>query len=240
MRPVTWIGHRRINCTRHPDPCLVWPVRVRRDAFGTERPRRDLFLSPDHAVFVDGVLIPIKHLINGGTIEQVATSDVTYYHVELQAHDVLFAEGLPAESYLDTGNRSMFANGGGILTLHPAFDSPKTWHNDAAAPLAVDEARVRPVWERLAARSAALGQPLPKPKFSDDPALHLRTDRRTIRPLFTEQNRFMFVVPEHDGPLYLTSRSGHPTDASSLGWRPAAPRCLRVAHRLDRQRSSPA
>ena len=37
---------------------------------------------------------------------------IEYFHVELDRHDVLFAEGLAAESYLDTGNRGLFANGG--------------------------------------------------------------------------------------------------------------------------------
>jgi autotransporter-associated beta strand protein len=63
--PVVWIGCRPVASSRHPDPELVWPVRVRAHAFGKERPSRDLFLSPDHAVFVADVLIPIKYLING-------------------------------------------------------------------------------------------------------------------------------------------------------------------------------
>ena len=65
---ITWIGHRRVDCARHPDPRRAWPVRVSVGAFGDGLPRRDLWLSPDHAVFVDRVLIPIKHLINGCTI----------------------------------------------------------------------------------------------------------------------------------------------------------------------------
>jgi hypothetical protein len=88
-------------------------------AFGPDLPRRDLFLSPDHAVYLRGVLVPIRLLINGRTIAQVPVDKVTWYHVELSRHDVLLAEGLPAESYLDTGNRGMFENGGQPLMLHP-------------------------------------------------------------------------------------------------------------------------
>ena len=51
--------------------------------------------SPDHAVFIDGVLIPVRYLINGRTIVQEPADEVTYYHVELPRHDVIFAEGLP-------------------------------------------------------------------------------------------------------------------------------------------------
>jgi autotransporter passenger strand-loop-strand repeat protein len=212
LAPIVWIGHRQVDCARHPDPKRVWPVRVAMDAFGQDQPRRDLFLSPDHAVFVDGLLIPVRQLINGTTIAQLAVDDVIYHHVELERHDVLFAEGLAAESYLDTGNRMTFANGGGAMTLHPDFNAPKTWRDDAAAPLGTDEARVRPVWERLAARSRALGRPVPDPEFIGEPAVHLRVDGRALQPVVTQQNRCVFVLPPRAGALRLVSRSGHPTD----------------------------
>lgn len=120
---IVWIGHRHVDASRHPHPELVWPVRVTAHAFGPGLPRRDLFLSPDHAVFVDTVLIPIKYLIDGTSIAQVKREDVTYHHVELAAHDLLLAEGLPVESYLDTGDRSRFDNNEGPVTLHPDFQA---------------------------------------------------------------------------------------------------------------------
>ncbi len=61
---------------------------------------------------------------------------MTYYHVELPAHGVLLAEGLPAESYLDTGDRTNFANGGGPIALHPDFAS-RVWEAEGCAPLVV-------------------------------------------------------------------------------------------------------
>src|SRR6185312_7771841 len=83
---VVWLGCRTIDCTRHPRPEKVWPVRVAAHAFGPHRPARDLWLSPDHALFVEDVLIPVKHLINGTSICQVAVETVTYHHVELSQH----------------------------------------------------------------------------------------------------------------------------------------------------------
>jgi len=117
-RRIKWIGHRHTDCRRHPRPHDVFPVRVRAEAFGSGMPRRDLLLSPDHAVFVGGdgegaapgVLIPIRYLINGATIAQEKVDAVTYWHVELESHDIVLADGLPCESYLDTGNRSTFSN----------------------------------------------------------------------------------------------------------------------------------
>jgi autotransporter passenger strand-loop-strand repeat protein len=125
MKPITWIGSRRVDCRRHPEPMTVWPVLVAADAFGPGTPQRDLRLSPDHAVFAEGVLIPVKHLLNGTTIRQIAVSAITYLHVELGRHTAILAEGLPVESYLDTGDRRAFDTPGGVTLLHPAFASER-------------------------------------------------------------------------------------------------------------------
>ena len=115
--PIVWIGSRTVNCTTHLKPETVRPIRVSAGVFADAEPQRDLWLSPDHAVFADGVLIPIKYLINGTTIAQITVDDVTYYHIELTRHDLLCAEGLTAESYLDTGDRANFANAGQVIRL---------------------------------------------------------------------------------------------------------------------------
>ena len=60
--PVVWLGHRTVDCARHPRPERVWPVRVAAGAFGAGQPARDLYLSPDHAVYVEDVLIPVRYL----------------------------------------------------------------------------------------------------------------------------------------------------------------------------------
>jgi hypothetical protein len=108
--PVTWVGHRRIDCTRHPRPRDVWPIRIAAGAFGEAVPHRPLYVSPDHAVFVDGALVPARYLVNGTSVAQIPCDEVVYFHVEVADHGVLVAEGLPAESYLDTGNRDLFAD----------------------------------------------------------------------------------------------------------------------------------
>lgn len=135
-QPVIWIGVRHVDCLRHPDPLKVWPVWIAADAFGPGRPCRDLWLSPDHAVHLIDVLIPVKQLVNGISIAQVPVDTVTYYHVELTQHDVLLADGLPVESYLDTGDRRNFANGDEPMLLHPDFASHR-WESGGCAPLVV-------------------------------------------------------------------------------------------------------
>ena len=159
LRPVLWIGHRTVDCDTHPRPHDVRPVRVLADAFGPGLPHADLTLSPDHAVFVDGVLIPIRYLLNGRTVAQISQRRVTYYHVELDRHDVLLAQGLPAESYLDTGNRGAFANGGGAVALHPDFGA-QAWASQACAPLVTGGATVARVRKRLRETAILLGHVL--------------------------------------------------------------------------------
>jgi hypothetical protein len=106
LTPIIWVGRRQVDCARHPQPRNVSPVRGAVRALGPGQPHSDLFLSPDHSVYVGAVLIPVKHLINGSTIVQVPVDRVTYHHIELAEHNVVLAEGLPAESFLDMRDRS--------------------------------------------------------------------------------------------------------------------------------------
>jgi hypothetical protein len=157
--PVRWIGHRAVDCARHPRPEAVWPVRIAAGAFGPGLPERALYLSPDHAIFAEDVLIPVKHLINGHSIAQMKVDHVVYYHVELPEHAILYAAGLPAESYLDTGDRGDFENGCAAMTLHPAWGMEArdvTLIHDVlgAAPLRVTGAEVDRARARLRGRIA--------------------------------------------------------------------------------------
>jgi len=134
--PIVWIGRSHVDCARHPRPTQVWPVRIATGAFGPGRPHAGLFLSPDHAVYVGEVLIPVKHLINGSSITQVPVARVTYYHLELPAHDVVLAEGLPTESFLGMKDGSNYANRSGPIRLYPDF-SARMWEAFGCARLIV-------------------------------------------------------------------------------------------------------
>ncbi len=160
LRRVRWIGWRRLAPPRHPRPEEVQPVRIRKDSFGDGVPQRDLLLSPDHAVFSAGVLIPARHLVNGTSIVQEEVEEITYVHVELDRHDVLLAEGLACESYLDTGNRAAFANGGAASALHPDFArlaAWRVWDEFACAPLMLGGPRVAAVRAYASASSRRNG-----------------------------------------------------------------------------------
>ncbi len=73
-KPLVWLGHRRIDCSRHPGPAQVWPIRISAGAIGPGRPFRDLFLSPDHALYIGGTLVPVRYLLNGCTIATTPTT----------------------------------------------------------------------------------------------------------------------------------------------------------------------
>jgi hypothetical protein len=203
--PVVWLGHRRLDCRRHPKLRDVWPVRVRAGAFAPGRPRRDLLLSPDHALFIDEVLIPVRHLINATTVVQERVNAIDYWHVELPAHDVILAEGTPAESYLDTGNRAAFDNGGTEVQLHADF-ALRVWDAEACAGLVVSGPRLVAVRGRLLARAAALGY-----RLTTDAEPRLVADGRLITPMRGDGGvRFgLATTPQR---LLLISRSAVPAE----------------------------
>ena len=199
-QPVKWIGRRPIDLTAHPRPETAAPIRIRRGAFADNMPHRDLLVSPDHAIFVDGKLICARQLVNGTTIRQEkGRTAVEYFHVELDSHAILLAEGLPAESYLNTGNHGFFINSGGPLVLHPDMTDETDYpvrEAGSCAPFVSDEASVRPVWQRLAERAAALGQPAPRLATTDDPELRIVAKGRTVRPLYGETGLYIFALPK--------------------------------------------
>jgi Hint domain-containing protein len=112
--PVKWIGRRRYNKAASSSwHQSVAPIRVARFALHDQYPHRDLYLSPGHSLFVDDVLIPVKHLVNDSSIMRAEMDDrevIEYFHVELESHEVIFAEGAPAETLLVTDGREGFAN----------------------------------------------------------------------------------------------------------------------------------
>jgi Hint domain-containing protein len=111
--PVKWIGRQRF---RKDSPSWHWsvaPIRVARFALGDQYPRRELYLAPKHCLFIDGFLIPVEWLVNGRSIALTMTDDrddIEYFHIELETHEVVFAEGAPAETLLVTSDRENFAN----------------------------------------------------------------------------------------------------------------------------------
>ncbi len=110
-RPVRWIGRQTIVAV-FADPLHAYPIRVAQGALGEGLPVRDLFVSPDHALLVDGLLVQASALVNGTTIVRAPApaARFTYFHVELADHALILAEGVPAETFVDHVTRRRFDN----------------------------------------------------------------------------------------------------------------------------------
>jgi Hint domain len=163
VRPVVWIGAGLVLATRGRRHAAT-PVIVRKGALDDNVPHRDLRVTKAHALGVGGALIPVEFLINHRSIHwDDMAQEVALYHVELETHDMLLANGAPAESYRDDGNRWLFQN------------ANSGWHLRAkrpCAPILTEGGTVDAAWQRLLKRAG----PRPGLPLTDDPDLHLLVD----------------------------------------------------------------
>lgn len=119
-RPLRWIGTRSYAGRFAAGNRTVLPVLIARNAIADNVPHRDLMVSPLHAMFLDGVLVPAAALVNGASIRQLSAMDeIAYYHLELDSHDLIVAEGAWSESFVDDDSRTMFHNVAEYRALHP-------------------------------------------------------------------------------------------------------------------------
>jgi Hint domain len=112
-KPIKWIGRQRFEKSSDRWPTDCEPIRISRFALDDRAPHRDLYVSPNHAIYTDGVLIPAMYLINGTSIVQAmpeGVEEIEYFHIELETHEVIFAEGVAAETLLVMKHREAFAD----------------------------------------------------------------------------------------------------------------------------------
>ncbi|MEM6461586.1 MAG: Hint domain-containing protein, partial [Pseudomonadota bacterium] len=121
--PARWIGRQTVSM-RFQMPERLLPVRIRAGALGNGLPARDLTLTADHALLIDGLLINAGALVNGSTIDWVPVGEIgdslTVYHVETEDHDIILAEGTPSETFIDFGGRRAFDNFDEYIALYGA------------------------------------------------------------------------------------------------------------------------
>ncbi|WP_159993213.1 Hint domain-containing protein [Roseomonas sp. 18066] len=156
-QPVRWIGIQTVM-KRFADPLQAYPVRIRAGALAEGLPARDLLLSPDHAIRLDGLLVQAGALVNGSSIARLAAAELperfSYYHIELPGHALVLAEGVAGESFVDNVTRRRFDNFSEFAALHGEAGPPIP-----ELPLPrVKSARQLPaaLRDRLAARAATL------------------------------------------------------------------------------------
>ncbi len=223
-RPVRWAGRRTIDFFGHSRPDAARPVSILPGAFGPGVPARTVRLSPDHALLLRGVLVPVKLLTNGATIlRETDCQAVTYHHLELDRHEILLAEGLAVESYIDTGNRAMFEAASGTPRASPVFGRGAQWDAAAYAPLCLAGPALRAIREALQARVRGLGF-TPRTLTS----VTLRAGGRTYHPVrgTVATPGFRLAVPhpelvtihsEHFVPAEFSTSAGEDDDYRRLG-----------------------
>jgi hypothetical protein len=119
-KSLKWIGRRSYQGRFVAGNRRLLPVCVKAGAMGEGLPRRDLWVSPLHAMVVDGCLVPAGALVNGVSVLQSAASEVVrYIHLELAQHSIIYAEGAASESFVDDDSRSMFQNAHTFAELYP-------------------------------------------------------------------------------------------------------------------------
>ena len=110
-QPLRWIGLAELPTERLAMAPSLRPILIRAGAFGPDRPARDLLVSPQHRILVDGwraellfgereVLVAAKHLIDDRNVVRGGVGPVCYVHLLFDQHEVILAEGLATESFL--------------------------------------------------------------------------------------------------------------------------------------------
>jgi Hint domain len=212
--PIVWIGVNRVLVAAGRRGAAT-PVIVRRGALADNVPDRDLYVTKGHSFYLDDVLIPVEFLVNHRSILwDDRPQEVEIYHVELSSHAVLLANGAPAESYRDDGNRRLFRNG------NSGWDAPP---KKSYAPVLTGGPVVDAVWRRLSDRA---GNRLAV-SLTDEPDLHLLCDGRRVNGCRRSDDVHVFRLSSVPDQLRVVSRAGVPAE---LGFA-RDPRTLGVALR---------
>jgi microcystin-dependent protein len=158
--PVKWIGRRSYSGRFVIGRKDILPVCIKAGALDNNVPKRDLWISPHHAMYFEdkaqgGLLIEARHLVNDVSIVQAERADkVEYIHIELDSHDVIVAEGALSETFLDDDSRGMFHNAHEYDGLYPDdIRQPARY----CAPRRDEGYEVEAVRRRLAQRAGLAG-----------------------------------------------------------------------------------
>lgn len=136
LQPLVWVGRMDVDVGRLRNRAAIAPILFHAGALGPGVPHSDLRVSPNHAMFLGGRLVPAALLVNGTTIVQESwCRHVAYHHIELAEHGLVLAEGAVSETYLDAGNRYLFDNAE-IAPIAVDFGAHRALRRGGAIPCA--------------------------------------------------------------------------------------------------------
>ncbi len=190
---------------------------VRKGALADNIPQRDLRVTKGHSLYVGGVLIPVEFLVNHRSILwDDRAQEVEFYHIALEAHGVLLADGAAAESYRDDGNRWLFQNAHSGWDLEP---------QEPCAPVLTGGPVVDQVWRRLLDRAG----PRPGVPLTEDSDLHLLVGEHRLDAVAPSDDAYVFRLHLPPAPerVRIASRAAAPQELGLA----RDPRCLGVALR---------
>ena len=205
-KTIVWIGSGRARL----QPWSVKPVVVRAGALEGGAPKRDLRLTEGHCLLIDGVLVPVGTLVNGRSIVwDDEAVEVEYFHLEVAGHDVAIADGAPAETYRNDGNRRYFLAG------EVGSEERLTEPNELApyAPIVSHGDEHGRIWRKVSERAG-------RAPTTTDADLHLLADGERVEPESTAENRYVFTLRGRPQEIRIASRAFQPC-AVGLGpdWR---------------------
>ena len=130
---IRWIGSRKLSSIDLVNAPELRPIKIKRHARGKNQPSNDLWLSPEHRIVCDDnamqllfgedqLLVAAKDVVNGKTIFVDQTdSDVEYFHILFDKHEVIFSNSLPSESFHPAIRSESFIDAGIRNEIHALF-----------------------------------------------------------------------------------------------------------------------
>lgn len=207
--PLKWVGRKTVSASSAEGR----PVRIKANALADSVPFKDLLVTPEHSLFLNGAFVPARMLVNDKSIVVDDQERFEIFHIETENHAVVMADGVLAESYLDTGNRLTFQSQGKIV--FGGFDRLKTWEDDAAAALETRREFVEPLHQEFSNRADALGfqSVVEAQEWTHDPELRVVCEDGTVfAPMRQVGSRYVFQVPSGVTRIGLQSRTCQPRD----------------------------
>lgn len=206
FRKVIWTGSTSLSKTKKNNTL----IKIEQNALRDNIPSKDLYITPEHCLYIDHCFVPARMLVNNRSIYEVsALTNSFIYHIELEKHSIINAHNVMTESYLDTNNTY-------IGKKSQKETKYKSWEKDAAAPLNVARAFVEPIFRQIETRAIALNitqkKNIQSVKITQDPEIQLLT--QDLQPLsFHKKDKKLYVtIPSNTDLVYIKSKASKPSE----------------------------